>query len=85
MPPENGWLTSVRKAVADSMRNGDCRLSTVAKRLATTSRTLQRTLKKHGMDFQTVLDDARCRFAQNYLRDHENTLTEVAFLLGYSE
>src|SRR5581483_3851402 len=85
MPPENGFLSSVRKAVADRMRNGDCRLATVAKRLGMTARTLQRTLKDHRTEFQVLLDDTRYHFAQNYLKDSQHTLTEVAFLLGYSE
>ncbi|HEY1266613.1 MAG TPA: AraC family transcriptional regulator [Candidatus Binatia bacterium] len=85
MPPEDGFLASVRKAVADTMRNGDCMLATVAKRLGMTARTLQRTLKEHRTEFQVLLDDTRYRFAQNYLKQSEHTLTEVAFLLGYSE
>jgi AraC-like DNA-binding protein len=31
------------------------------------------------------MDDTRRRFALNYLRARKNTLTEVAYLLGYSE
>ncbi|HEY1374542.1 MAG TPA: AraC family transcriptional regulator [Candidatus Binatia bacterium] len=85
VPPENGFLASVRKAVADSMRNGDCKLAAVAKRLGMTVRTFQRALKEHHTEFQALLDDTRYRFAQNYLREPQHTLTEVAFLLGYSE
>ena len=85
MPREAGFLCAIRRTVADSMRDGDCRLACVAKRLALSQRTLQRKLKEYDTDFQAVLDDTRYRFACEYLRDPRNTVTEVAFLLGYSE
>jgi AraC-like DNA-binding protein len=37
------------------------------------------------VQFKALVDDTRRRFAANYLRDRKNTLTEIAFLLGYSE
>jgi AraC-like DNA-binding protein len=32
-----------------------------------------------------LVEDTRQRFAVSYLKDRKNSLTEVAFLLGYSE
>jgi len=37
------------------------------------------------MKFKQLMDDTRRRFAINYLKDRDHTLTQVAFLLGYSE
>ena len=37
------------------------------------------------MDFKALVDDTRRRFSLNYLRDRKHTLTEIAYLLGYSE
>jgi AraC-like DNA-binding protein len=42
-------------------------------------------LKERGVDFKQLTDETRRRFAVNYLKERKNTLTEVAFLLGYSE
>jgi AraC-like DNA-binding protein len=67
------------------MRDGDPKLTRVAKKIAMSPRSLQRQLKEHGVDFKQLMDDTRRRFALNYLRDRRNTLTDVAFLLGYSE
>ena len=53
--------------------------------MAMSPRTLQRRLKEYGLDFKKLTDDTRRRFAINYLRDRKHTLTEIAFLLGYSE
>jgi AraC-like DNA-binding protein len=85
MPPEHGVLPSVRRAIAESMRDGEPNLARVAKKMAMSPRTLQRQMKEHDVEFKGLVDDTRRRFAMGYLRDRRNTLTEIAFLLGYSE
>lgn len=85
MPREDSFLASLRKSIAESMRDGDPKLARVSKRIAMSPRTLQRRLKDYGVDYKKLTDDTRRRFATNYLKDRKNTLTEIAFLLGYSE
>ena len=85
MPREDSLLASVRRATAETMRDGDLKLERVAKQMAMSARTLQRQLKERGVDFKQLTDETRRRFAINYLKEQKNTLTEVAFLLGYSE
>jgi AraC-like DNA-binding protein len=57
----------------------------VAKSVAISPRTLQRRLEQQGLDFKKLVRDTRHQFALEYLKDHANTLTQIAFLLGYSE
>jgi AraC-like DNA-binding protein len=85
MPQEDGLFAAIRKAVAEAMRDGDPKLAKVAKKMAMGSRTLQRRLKDYGFDFKKLVDDTRQCFAVSYLKDRKNSLTEIAFLLGYSE
>lgn len=85
LPPEDGLLTSARRAIGDLMRQGEPKLGPVANKLAIGPRTLQRRLKERGADFKALVDDTRRRFSLRYLQDRKNTLTEVAYLLGYSE
>jgi AraC-like DNA-binding protein len=85
MPPQDDTLTSLRRAVAESLREGEPSLSRVAKKLATSPRTLQRQLKEYGTKFKNLVNDTRRQFALIYLKDRKNSLTEIAFLLGYSE
>lgn len=85
MPREEGLLIAVRRAIGEAMRDGDPTLARVAKKVAAGSRTLQRQLKDHGVEFKRLVDDTRHRFSLNYLRDPKHTLTEIAYLLGYSE
>jgi AraC-like DNA-binding protein len=85
MPPEEGLLAAVRRIVGELMRDGDPTLVQVARKLDMGPRTLQRRLKEDRVDFRALVDDTRRRFALNYLRDRKHTLTEIAYLLGYSE
>jgi len=85
MPREVDLLSSVREVVAHAMRDGDPALARVAGRLALSARTLQRRLREEGTDFKRLVDDTRQRFAIDYLRDAAQTVTEIAYLLGYSE
>jgi AraC-like DNA-binding protein len=85
MPREDGLLVSVRKTIGESMRDGDPTLSQVAQKMAIGPRTLQRRLREYGVDFKRLVEDTRRRVSLRYLRDPNHTLTEVAYLLGYSE
>jgi AraC-like DNA-binding protein len=85
MPRQSDLLCAVRRAIAESMRDGDPKLARVTKKISMSRRTLQRRLKEQGAVFKTLTDDTRRRFALDYLRDRKQTLTEIAFLLGYSE
>ncbi len=85
MPTENGVIATIRKAIGESLKNGTPKLARVAKLIALSPRTLQRRLEQYGLDFKKLVADTRHQFALEYLKDHENTLTQIAFLLGYSE
>lgn len=75
----------IRRAVAAELARGDARLATVARRLGTTSRTLQRRLRAEGLSHQQLLDEARREAAERYLRESSLAIAEIAYLLGYSE
>ena len=85
LPQADGLMVSVRRAIGESMRHGEPTLGQVAERLALGARTLQRKLKQHDVAFKSLVDDTRRQFSLRYLRDPTNTLSEVSYLLGYSE
>jgi AraC-like DNA-binding protein len=85
VPPEEQLLVSARRTIAEAMRHGPPSLVRVAEKMAMGTRTLQRRLASYGLDFTALVDDTRRRFSLRYLDDPANTLTEVAYLLGYSE
>ncbi|MBH8569939.1 AraC family transcriptional regulator [Microvirga sp. STS02] len=60
-------------------------LTTVAAQLCLGVRTLQLKLKEAGHTYQQLLDNVRSDLAQRHLREPHLSITDVAFLLGYSE
>jgi AraC-like DNA-binding protein len=49
------------------------------------SRKLQRQLQSVGTTFYNLLDEVRQNLAQKYLREPDNSITEIGYLLGFSE
>jgi AraC-like DNA-binding protein len=63
----------------------DTRIETVARRLATSPRTLQRRLAAEGLSYQQVLDEWRQAAAERHLTASALSIGEIAYLLGFSE
>lgn len=79
------WTRRARDAVGASLAQGPPDVAAVAARLQMSARTLQRRLSEAGSSFQGVVDTMRRELAMSYLGDPHNTVTEVAFLLGFSD
>lgn len=75
----------VRAALVELLPSGRGSTGDVARRLAVSTRTLQRRLHAEDTTFQAVLDDTRERLARHYLEDPTLTSTDIAYLLGYTE
>ena len=85
MPRQDSLVASIRKAIGESLKNGTPKLARVAKSIGISPRTLQRRLENHDLDFKKLVHETRRQFALEYLRDQNTSLTQIAFLLGYSE
>jgi AraC-like DNA-binding protein len=86
--PENGadgWPAEVRTLIAKSVGNGHPNMERIARQLGLSGRTLQRRLAERGLVWKTLVEEVRRELALRYLRDGDHSLTEVAFLLGYSD
>ena len=75
----------VRDALCRRLGKDDVGIDAVAKALALSPRTLQRRLRDEGLAFQDVLDGARRQFAHAYLQNRSLSVSEIAYLLGYSD
>jgi AraC-like DNA-binding protein len=84
-PQDQSPLDRVREIVAEELQSGVPELRTIARRLAVSERTLRRRLADQATTFRALLDDTRAELARSYIRDRRIPLTEVAFLLGFSE
>lgn len=78
-------MDRIRELIAEQLQTGVPTLDEIAKRMATSARTLRRRLEENGTSFRTLLDETRAELARSYVRDKNLSLSEVAFLLGFSE
>jgi len=81
----NDVVQQVKSAIIRQLPSGNVTDSTVASSLYRNERTLQRQLRKEGTTFKTLLNEIRGELADKYIRDSHLSLTEVSFLLGFSE
>ncbi|HET8706447.1 MAG TPA: AraC family transcriptional regulator ligand-binding domain-containing protein [Pseudomonadales bacterium] len=79
------FLDALRQQLTQLLASGTPTLTSLAKQLHLSTRTLHRRLEDRGMNFNYLLRQTRYRLAQHYLTDTELSLVEIAFLLGYSE
>lgn len=79
------FKTQVRSEILRQLPNGQITDSSVASALHMTSRTLQRKLKVESTTFKSLLTNLRTELAQQYIADKSLSLTEISFLLGFSE
>lgn len=78
-------LYDLRAVIARRLAHGRVSLNEVASVLGMSGRTLQRRLASAGYAYQQLLDEVRLARAEQLLRDPELSLTQVTFLLGYTE
>jgi AraC-like DNA-binding protein len=75
----------VRDEIVRLLKGAAPTLAAVADGLHLGVRTLQLKLKETGHTYQQLLDAVRSDLAQRHLREPHLSITDVAFLLGYSE
>jgi len=85
LPARNDLRAAVKRALDTRIAGGDTRISNVARELAISPRTLQRRLAAEGASYQTLLENARKEAVGRHLSTSPLAISEVAFLLGYSE
>ncbi len=84
-PDPSDPLLEVRRAIREVLSDGDTAIDAVARRVAMSTRTLQRRLRQGGTTFQALVDEERRSAARAYLADKRLAVSEVAYMLGYSE
>jgi len=71
--------------VKDDLASASVSVERVARQMAMSVRTLARRLEAEGTSFRRLVDVVRKEAAISHLRNRRMELTEIAFLLGYSE
>jgi AraC-like DNA-binding protein len=74
-----------REAIAPRLQDGSPLRSEIASALHLSDHTFQRRLAAEGTSFTELVDDTRRELAQHHLANEQAPLTEIAYLLGYSD
>lgn len=80
-----GLVEQVERAIIRHSGGDGPRAARVAADLGMSQRTLARRLAELGTSFSQVVDVLRRALAERYLHQSDMSLSEIAFLLGYSD
>ena len=82
---KEGFMALVKQSVVGLIKPEFPTIDQVASHLNVSLRTFQRRLKEEGYTFKQVIDELRKDFAISYLRRPDLSITEIAYLLNYSD
>jgi AraC-like DNA-binding protein len=85
LPADASLKRQVQRVLANELRGGNPMLDNVAEQLSMHPKTLRRRLKEEGTTHSELLEALRRELAERYMAVPELNVTEVAFLLGYSD
>jgi AraC-like DNA-binding protein len=78
-------VNRVKAAIIDGLASGRVNETMIAEQLHMTPRNLHRKLQKEDTSFKGLLTEVRKELAKQYIQDRSKTLTEISYLLGFSE
>jgi AraC-like DNA-binding protein len=78
-------VTQLRRALRIGLLTGEISGEELAVQLQMARRTLHRRLKVHGVNFQQILDETRFEFAQQLLTNTHLSISDIGFILRYSD
>jgi len=79
------YSTKVRNKLIEYLPSGEPKQELIALELNMSGSTLKRRLSAEDTSFKTILDHVREKLAEGYLETGEHSLTEITYLLGFSE
>ena len=78
-------VNRVKAKIIEELADGTVTEASVAESLHMTPRNMHRRLQKEDTSFKVLLTEVRQDLARQYIKDRSKTLTEISFLLGFSE
>jgi AraC-like DNA-binding protein len=79
------FVQAIREIIRSYVNFQNCRLEDISRVAGLPLRTLQRKLKVHGTNFNTLLNEEKESLAKNKLIDTELNVSKIASQLGYSD
>lgn len=82
---KNDIIGRTKSMICDQLPSGHVSVEDIADKLCLSERTLRRRLKGSGSSFKELLAETRRELGERYIQDSSLSLTEVAFMLGFSD
>jgi AraC-like DNA-binding protein len=82
---DDSAVSRASQLVASHLAEGRVDIEWISGQMHMSRWTLTRHLKQEGVTFNDLVRDIRSKLAQSYLHDRKMSITEIGFLLGYSE
>ncbi len=79
------WSNRVREMILKELPSGVFSAAVIAKKLALSERSLRRYLSAEGATFRALLANVRHERAEYLLQETSIPISEIAFMLGYSD
>ena len=79
------FVNGVKSMIAGRLCHGNFQVEEIAASLNMSKRTLHRKLTDENTTYQQLLDDVRQEMALSYLEKGQCNITNIPFLLGYSD
>jgi AraC-like DNA-binding protein len=83
--PSGDFIGELKQALHSYLRDGAPSLELAADIACLSTRTLQRQLADDGLTYRDLLDAVRYETAIDLMQDTDNTISDIASLLGYSD
>ncbi|MGI9291129.1 MAG: AraC family transcriptional regulator [Gammaproteobacteria bacterium] len=77
--------TEVRKLLIELLPSGEASQQHVASEMNRSLSTLQRQLAAEGTSYKTIREQTRQELAEKYVREGRYSLSQIAYLLGFSD
>ncbi len=78
-------VARTRAAIVEQLSRGHATRAHIARELGLSQSALQQRLTERGTSFHQLLDETRSELALGYLRQPGLSITEIAFLLGFTD
>ncbi|MBV1859282.1 MAG: AraC family transcriptional regulator [Nannocystaceae bacterium] len=84
-PPQGELRTALERKIAARLSSGLPAMESVAAELGMSERGLRRHLSSEGIGYQELVAEVRLGLARTLLDDPQRSLSDISFLLGFSE
>jgi AraC-like DNA-binding protein len=84
-PIRHSFRSTVENAIVPLLPHAEVRAVDIARKLGVSVRTFSRRLSEEGVSFSEVLERLRRDLAKRYLNDDDLSISQIAWLLGFSE